>query len=269
MLIAHMTDLHICAAGALASGSVDTGAYLERAVAHVNRLRPRPDAIFLTGDLVDQGSAAEYARLRAMLDGLDRRYFLIPGNHDDRDQLRTTFRDVIPTMPPDGFIQYAFALGSLHVIALDTLDPGSHGGRLCDARLDWIARQMRAMADRPVLVMMHHPPFATGIEHMDHMGLAEGAGQLGAIVADHGNVVRILCGHVHRPIVANWHGTTVSTTPSTSHQVGLTLVPGVKPGFVYEPPCVQLHLWTTGDVLVSHTSYVDTYETVARAPSSG
>ena len=49
--------------------------------------------LLLTGDLVDHGSAAEYALLRDLLDAVDIPTYLIPGNHDDRAELAIAFGD--------------------------------------------------------------------------------------------------------------------------------------------------------------------------------
>jgi predicted MPP superfamily phosphohydrolase len=53
------------------------------------RLGPRPDLVFFTGDLANQGRSEEYARAAPLLDELlgilslgRRQLFLVPGNHD-------------------------------------------------------------------------------------------------------------------------------------------------------------------------------------------
>ena len=46
------------------------------------------------------------------------------------------------------------------------------------------------------VLFMHHPPFRTGMQAMDRMGL-EGAERLERAVAPYENVERILCGHLH------------------------------------------------------------------------
>jgi 3',5'-cyclic AMP phosphodiesterase CpdA len=70
VLIAQITDTHIRPEGSLAYGHVDTSAFLARAVDHILHLDPRPDVVLGTGDLVDGGTPAEYARLRHLLSPL-------------------------------------------------------------------------------------------------------------------------------------------------------------------------------------------------------
>src|SRR5687767_10454266 len=60
MLIAQITDTHIKPPGKLAYRRVDTASYLERAIAHLRALRPQPEVVLATGDLVDAGTPEEY-----------------------------------------------------------------------------------------------------------------------------------------------------------------------------------------------------------------
>ena len=83
-----------------------------------------------------------------------------------------------------------------------------------------------------------------------------GAEALAAVIARHGQVERVLCGHVHRPVTLRWAGTVASIAPSVAHQVALDLRPGAPSAFVMEPPALQLHLWLPGQGLVSHTRYL-------------
>ena len=67
MLIAQISDMHVKPPGELLYDRIDTAGFLERAVAHVNALDPRPDIVIATGDLVDGGKAEEYALLKRLL----------------------------------------------------------------------------------------------------------------------------------------------------------------------------------------------------------
>jgi 3',5'-cyclic AMP phosphodiesterase CpdA len=128
MIVAQLTDTHIRAPGALAYRVVDTAAHLRRAVAHLLALRPRPDVVIATGDLVDVGSAEEYRHLRELLSPLPIPVYLIPGNHDDRAALRSVFADH-GYLPADGeFLNYTVDSYPLRLIGLDTQVPGAGGG---------------------------------------------------------------------------------------------------------------------------------------------
>jgi len=254
MLIAQITDFHIKARGKIAYRVVDTAACLAEAVAAVAALDPVPDVIVGTGDLTDFGRPDEYELLRELLAPLKPPIYFIPGNHDDRAAMRTAFRGD-GYLPADGFLNYTVEDYPLRIVALDTLVPGEPGGQLCDERLRWLDRTLAQAPDRPTVILMHHPPFATGIAHMDSMGL-DGADGFAAVLARHPQVERVLCGHVHRSMQTLMAGRIVSTAPSTAHQVALDLRADTMMRFVMEPPGYQLHLWRPETGMVSHTAVI-------------
>jgi 3',5'-cyclic-AMP phosphodiesterase len=254
MLVAQITDTHVTAPGMLFMGIVDTAAALTRAVAALNRLDPSPDLVVVTGDLVEGGKPEEYAHLRALLAPLRMPLFAIPGNHDAREPMRQAF-DADGYLPREGFLNYAIEDYALRIIALDTLVPGEGGGKLCADRLRWIDGILAQAPDRPALVLMHHPPFATGITRMDRLGLG-GSAAFAEIIRRHPRVERILCGHLHRPIVSRFAGTVAGTAPSTAHQIVLDLRADAPVGFAFEPPGYQLHDWGEDTGLVTHTASI-------------
>lgn len=255
MLIAQITDLHIKHAGKLAYGRVDTLPMLEAAVAHLGRLDPQPDIVLLTGDLVDEGSDAEYGRLRHALAPLNQPLYVIPGNHDDRAAMRRAFADHA-YLPGDGdFLHYVVDGHPVRLVGLDTITPGKVGGAMDAARCQWLDARLGEAPDRPTLVMMHHPPFAMGIDHLDRW-LLEGADEFGRVIARHPQVERIVCGHAHRAVALRWNGTTVSVCPSTAHQFTLDLKPASPAIYSLEPPGFQLHHWRPGVGLLTHTVQV-------------
>lgn len=263
MLIAQITDLHVAAAGSPFDLRWKTGDALARAVEHLLRLAPRPDVVVCTGDLVNEGAPDEYAHLLARLAPLPMPWFALPGNHDHRDHLRAALADR-GYLPPSGPLLYAVDAGPLRLVALDTTVPGRPGGHLGAEQLAWLDARLAERAAQPTLVLMHHPPFATGIAAMDAMGLDD-ADDLARVIARHPQVERILCGHLHRPIVRRFAGTIASTCPSTGAQVALDLRPGAPLAVVEnEPAACYLHYWNADSSadsserygLVSHMSYV-------------
>ncbi|WGS48656.1 phosphodiesterase [Paraburkholderia sp. D15] len=258
MLLAQISDLHIKRPGALAYRRVDTGAYLARCVAALNALDPRPDAVIMTGDLVDQGDPEQYAHLKALLAPLDIPYFLLVGNHDERGALRAAFPDHPELQTGGEFVHYAVDIGPLRVIALDSMVPGQSAGLLCDARLAWLAAQLDDARGKPTVVALHHPPFVCGIDHMDALRLdPDSAGKLAALIARYPNVERVICGHVHRPMFVRFGGTIASAVPAPAHQVALDLREDGPSAFVMEPGAYALHRYDPSTGIVTHHAYVD------------
>jgi len=258
-LLLQLSDLHIREPGKLAYGRIETAPYLKRAIDSVLRLPQQPNAVVITGDLTDFGRAAEYDHLRKLLSPLKMPVYLMPGNHDDRNQLRRSFSDHSYLGDSD-FVQFSVAVDDLQLIALDTCKTGSSAGFLCQERLAWLATQLQTHAQGPVVIAMHHPPFQTLIGHMDAIGLLEGSQELEALVSRYPNVERIICGHLHRAIQVRFGGTIASTVPSPAHQVRLDLAPDAASSWVLEPPGFGLHALSAGGRLVSHTVASGTYD---------
>jgi len=261
MVVAQITDMHVSTPGSRPDRVFRTAEHLERAVDHLNGLPLRPDLVLATGDLVDHGSPEEYERLRAILARLAMPAYLIPGNHDDRTNLRAAFERHDYLGGAGAFMQYTIEDWPLRLVALDTLVPGSGGGRLCPERLAWLDERLREAPERPTLVFMHHPPFVTGIAAMDGMGL-DGIEALATVIRRHPQVERIVAGHIHRPIVRRFAGTVACTCPSTAHQLGLDLPPQTRLTVAMEPPAAMIHCWLgDGAGLVSHLSVIGSYPT--------
>lgn len=256
MLIAQISDTHIKLPGKLAYRQVDTAAMLARCVEAVRQLRPRPDLVVLTGDLVDLGRREEYAHLKSLLAPLGLPLIAIPGNHDARDAMREAFA-ADGYLPADGFLQFAIDAHPLRIVGLDTVIPGQGGGELCAERLTWLEATLAARPEASTLILMHHPPFLTGIGHMDAIGLV-GREAFAAIVARHPQIELILCGHLHRTIHARVGGRPALTSPSPAHQVTLDLNPDAPSCFSMEPPGYMLHRWQDG-ALVSHVAAIGDY----------
>ncbi|MFI5002746.1 MAG: phosphodiesterase, partial [Reyranellales bacterium] len=191
-LIAQITDMHIRPSGKMAYGVVDTEAMLRAAVSSILAESRRPDLVIATGDLTDCGLVEEYELLRDILKPLPMPVYLIPGNHDRRENLRLVFGGE-GYLPMNGeFLHYTVEDHELRLIGLDTVVPGKGHGELDAARLDWLRARLDEQPDRPTLIFMHHPPFPTGLQHMDSINCRDEGG-MAEILKGRGNVERVVC----------------------------------------------------------------------------
>jgi 3',5'-cyclic-AMP phosphodiesterase len=257
-VIAQITDLHISDPDQGTDLHYQTADHLERCVARLNSVDPRPDIVVATGDLVDKAQASEYERLRGILGKLEMPFYLLCGNHDSRENLLPVFDDH-DYLPRDGFLQYSLEDYPIRIVCCDTRVAKQISGTMCDERLTWLDQTLAADPDRPTVVFVHHPPFTSGLAPMDKYGFVDKE-KTEAVIRKHPQVVRVSGGHLHRPVVVSWGGTTLSVCPGVAHQIALNPVPDTPVNIVMEPPAYQLHMWQEETGLVTHTMYVNEYE---------
>jgi 3',5'-cyclic-AMP phosphodiesterase len=245
ILTAQISDLHIKRPGALAYGQVDTAAALRQCVAALNRLRPRPELVVISGDLADTPVAEEYEHLKRLLAPLEIGFAAVPGNHDSRELMRAA-------LPKGGYAQSSGALNSLHAVGpldlvlLDSSVPGKPHGELDGTTLAWLDATLALSSTRPALIFLHHPPFVTGIRHMDVQNLRNAAA-LGDILRRHPRARLVATGHVHRATLTQFAGCPATICPAPSHAVALDLEEGLPPSLKVEPPAFHLHTWFAGE----------------------
>jgi 3',5'-cyclic AMP phosphodiesterase CpdA len=254
MLIAQLSDPHLVPEDVRLFGRLDTAGYLEQAVAHLNALAP--DAVLITGDLTNEGDAQVYAIFAAIASRLRAPFFVLTGNHDDRELTRHRFAEG-GYLPESGPLCYAIDDFAVRLIGLDTAVAGKPWGRLGPDQVAWLDARLLEVPDKPTMVALHHPPFRTGIGHLDRSMLRD-ADALAAVIGRHPQVERVVCGHVHRSIQCRFAGTLAQSAPSCAHQAELIF--GEAPAtWICEPPAVLLHWWDPASGLVSHLSPIGDY----------
>jgi len=251
MLIVQISDTHLAGWNKKAYGVAPVADNLRQCIEHINTLNPKPDVVLVTGDIGNSGTAEEYDQAKYLLDKLNTPYFVITGNHDNRETILSTF-ETEHCSGQNGFVHYVVDDFELRLIAMDSAIAGQAGGEICETRADWLESQLNKEPDKPTLLFMHHPPLKLGVVETDVDGFV-GAKRLGEIVQRHSNIERILCGHIHLPAFVHWHGTIVSTAPSTGMSLVLDLTKKNESLFTLETPAYQLHHWTPDKDLVTHT----------------
>lgn len=265
MLVAQITDLHL----GFDPDNPDefNRQRFDSALRILCALSPRPDLLLVTGDIADDGDdAASYVRYRDALADLPFPVFSAMGNHDNREVFLETF----PDHPrADGFIQYAIEDYPLRIIVLDTLQVGRHGGAFCEDRAAWLRARLAEAPHRPTLIVLHHPPFDTGIPWLTEDPDAAWAQRIRDAIEGQDQIVGIIGGHVHRAIATIWAGKPMVVCPSTAPQVALDLAPidpetpDNRPMIIADHPYYALHWWD-GKHLVSHIDTAEDHEVLAR-----
>lgn len=265
MLIAQITDVHL---GFKPGGADELNRRrLDRVLDRLRAMKPRPDMLLVTGDIADKGDDSLcYARFKQALSTLPYPAFPVLGNHDGRAGLLEHF----PALPTnEGFIQYAIEDYPVRILVLDTVEEGRHGGAFCETRAAWLKARLDEQPDRPTIIALHHPPMDSGLSWMKEDPDAPWIRRLHDIVAAQTNILALLSGHLHRPVISSWAGTLIAICPSTAPLVMLDLdsldpdAPDGRPMIVDDGPFYALHLWN-GRGLVSHFDSVGDQNVLAR-----
>jgi 3',5'-cyclic-AMP phosphodiesterase len=219
-LLVQLSDLHLRAG----EQGIGPARRLQRAIAQIASLQPRPTAVLLSGDVVDVPSREAYEHARLMVGELELPIHVIAGNHDDRDMLRETFG---PAVAPAGSpVNFAVDCGELRLIGLDSVRPGSDAGALGPQQLGWLGETLAREPDRPTLLALHHPPVLSGIRAMDRIALDAGdRAALESLIERHPQVLALTCGHAHTTMLGAFAGRPLLISPSTNSAVLLDLRP--------------------------------------------
>lgn len=252
MIIAQISDTHIVPKGqewkSLAQTQV--ASRLRLIVQNLNTLNPKPDVVLLTGDAIDDAGTAGYIHLKEILKPLTIPLYIIPGNHDDREDMRFAFQEE-SYMPSEGFIQYVVDDHPVRLIGLDTIIPNESHGTLCQERIDWLYNILKENISKPTLIFMHHPLIKIGQRLLDKLN-CHVPDNFESLIRSFPNIIGIISGHYHKSCAAIFGGTLCFVGPSVApvhyfekaSDEETKVIELVRPSFV-------LHKWTQGFTLVS------------------
>lgn len=207
---AQVTDCHLMDEPDGRLRGINTRATLEAVLESIGNNHPRLDFLLFTGDISQTGSRASYGIFASALASLNCPVYCIPGNHDDPAGLH----DIIPTSPVSEL--RTIPLGANRLQLLTSWIAGKHHGRIPDACLRRLGRQLARPPGGMDIIALHHPPVATGC-WLDGMGLVNRADLYGEL-ARVPQPTLLLCGHIHQTIDRQFGNTRVLTAPSSCYQ---------------------------------------------------
>ena len=225
--ILHLSDIH-ATRGELLYGRVDGLARLEEAGDYVTAAGLTPEAVVVTGDLVERGHAQAYPELAEALARLGSRVgapvLTVLGNHDQPDAARA-----LPGH--EGGHHRTVHLGRLRLVLLD-----SSRGALGAEQLAWLRAELREPFGRGTVLALHHPPVPSPLPALAKAGLEDG--DLLAEAVTGSDVRLVLAGHYHHPMSATLAGVPVAVGPSLAYQQIMDAGPARVSG--YDRPMLSL-----------------------------
>lgn len=213
--IVQITDLHLLPNPDERLRGVPTVKAVELVLEHLRENVPDIDLLVISGDLAQEESKVTYRRLAEMLEPWGTAIRMIPGNHDDREQMEKVFSALVTNAAER--IVFAEQLDAWRVIGLDSLSPGEVAGLVGQQQLGWLDQQLHDHSDCPTIVFVHHPPVSVETSWFDVIGLQD-AEAMREVIARHPQVKLVCCGHVHFEFESAIASTRVVTTPAASFQ---------------------------------------------------
>lgn len=208
MKIIHMSDLHIADKGK-PIWDTDTLAHFDAALERIET-EENIDAIFITGDIADNGSEWAYEYVDEAMARLGIPTYVCPGNHDWVPNMKNTLK--FCQMPR------AVKIGSWDFILLDStmLDPDIPSknrarGYITDDDLSSL-NLIADKSDCPICILLHHSPIEPG--GWMNRKLLENRDEFKSIIEQYNMIKLVLFGHIHYPLIESTNNIIYSSAPS-------------------------------------------------------
>lgn len=253
MLLAQLSDMHFRSQGMKLYDFIDTNAENARIINLLNQLEEKPDAVIITGDLANCGTAAEYQVAKRLLGYLNYPVYLIPGNHDNKSNFLNSFQPLCPSLGHDPeHIAYAIDNKNFPVrlLFIDSSLAGESKGYLTPYSIDWLTQQL-SQQSKETFIFLHHPPLLLGNKQMDRIACENGHLLL-ALIKRFPHITRIFCGHVHRTIFTQYRQAIIASAPGTVHQIPYQFYDATDT-YTLEPASMLMHRYVPETGIVSYS----------------
>ncbi len=211
LLIAQVTDIHLFATPSQELLGLPTRKSFHAVLERLQKLRPHPHLLLLTGDFSQDETPESYQYLQDLLKPLGIPTYWLPGNHDQPVVMEQVLNQA-PISP-----EKSFSSGGWQFLLLNSAVSGSVHGQLSPESLDWLENQLQQTSERPTLISFHHPPFAVNSDWLDRLSLRN-AEALFAVIDRHPQVRLVVFGHIHQEFSRLRHGVHYLGCPSTCFQ---------------------------------------------------
>jgi 3',5'-cyclic-AMP phosphodiesterase len=231
--ILHLSDPHVTAQGADQDG-VDSLRALEGLLDDCRNVAGI-DAVIVTGDIADDGSAEACDLVRdrvgkfASARGIPHIY--TTGNHDRRVPFTAALGSghisaagVETGTMLDGLDDERAAVsmvGGLRIVTLDSLVTGAVHGLISSAQLGALRRVLARPAPEGTVLALHHPPIHSPTAPWTQDAGLRNRKEFAAAIAD-SDVLAVLCGHFHLQMTGRMGAATVWATPGVVTRIDLT-----------------------------------------------
>jgi len=185
---------------------VDTQANLSAIVNNISN--HYYDALLISGDLSQNGTLESYQKLQKILKPIEKKIYVLPGNHDDLSNLSQIFNESY---------MRNFIIDCWEIITIDSVQAGKESGRLNDGQLYFLSQQISSSSAKYIILCLHHPPVSMQSDWDDEMSL-ENPDDLFDVIDQFDSIKAVMWGHAHQYSEFNRNGIKLFSCPSTAVQ---------------------------------------------------
>ena len=177
------------------------------------------DFVVISGDLVHEGNADDYAHFKALLERCfpDTQLYLCIGNHDRRAAFNEGYLCIGNNSAPYYYAREHKNTG-LRIIALDSSYDNSGNGKLDEEQLSWLRSELKNTAAEGTILVIHHPPFMLDSDPLTAARALINSTELFDAIKD-SDIFAILSGHTHQANATVFGGIPHYTADSTAFGV--------------------------------------------------
>ncbi len=207
--IAHLTDIHIGPSSDTIR-DIDVRNHFEITLRDI--VLAAPDLIVLGGDQAAHcGDIEAYEWIKPRLDMTGIPYLMIPGNHDQIDNLICMFQ--LENQKKETGLYFSKRINGLKLLFLD-----SSQEVLDKNQMKWLEREA-SISDEAILLFMHHPPLFCNCIFMDSKYPLRNRDAVFDLLQQLHTIRHIFCGHYHIEKTIHDSGKNIYLTPSTMMQI--------------------------------------------------
>ncbi len=208
--IAQISDLHLLKSKYETIHQVNP---YKRAAAIISFLKKKNyNLIIISGDIANNGEIESYEQLATMLNGIETKIILFPGNHDNPNNLESILTNnknyiISPKNP--------IIISTWKFLYVDTVVKQKNYGHISYTAIERLKKTLSSNKEKNICLLMHHNPFNIGIDCVDKYKIDNFNNTVGTLTE---NVKLILHGHVHSNYFLLKEGIIYSAPLSTSFQ---------------------------------------------------
>ena len=204
--IVQLTDIHLLPEVGDRVLEIDSCESLNDIFSDVLSLNKSPELILVTGDLAEDGSIRSYKRLRDIFESTACSFFVVPGNHDDVDNIKESLVNETIKMQPateiDGWV----------IAFVNSQAFGHDHGLIDQVELIQLESVLQKAKGKPCMVALHHSP----TPECDYPGCQlNNAQEFLELLDRYPNVKVVIAGHTHCCTEVQHNKIKLLTTPST------------------------------------------------------